>query len=112
MRAGPRPGPRADLSTSRVGRLDSLFDSIKTHPSSGWSREKRLGPRRFRLILGSTGMAKWHGFVKKFWHEEVAATMLEYVIIIGFVASLCVVTVGSLGVTVLGLFQKAINGFP
>jgi Flp pilus assembly pilin Flp len=57
-------------------------------------------------------MAKPLGFVKKLWFGEEAATMAEYVIMISFVAAVCATAIGALGVTVGGLFQKAVNGFP
>jgi Flp pilus assembly pilin Flp len=55
-------------------------------------------------------MAKSLEVAKILWLGEDAATMVEYALMIGFVAMLCVTGITALGVSLKGPFQSAING--
>jgi Flp pilus assembly pilin Flp len=55
-------------------------------------------------------MAKMSGFAGRLRHSEDGATMLEYALILAFVAMLCVVAVTALGQSLSGPFQSAVNG--
>lgn len=55
-------------------------------------------------------MSKRPGSAGRLGHGEDGATMLEYVLLIGFVALTCVVAVSALGQSLKGPFQSAING--
>jgi Flp pilus assembly pilin Flp len=55
-------------------------------------------------------MVKRSGFAGWLRHDEDGATMLEYALILTFVAMVCVVAVTALGLSLSGPFQTAING--
>jgi Flp pilus assembly pilin Flp len=55
-------------------------------------------------------MAKRPGFAGRLRLGEDGATMLEYVLLIGFVALTCVVAVSALGQSLKVPLQSAING--
>jgi Flp pilus assembly pilin Flp len=55
-------------------------------------------------------MAKLFGFSEKLRQSEDGATMLEYALLITFVALVCVVTVIALGQVLTKPFQSAVNG--
>jgi Flp pilus assembly pilin Flp len=56
-------------------------------------------------------MAKSLRFVERLWFGEEGATMAEYAILIGFVATLCATAVGTFSAAVGTLFQRAVNSF-
>ena len=47
---------------------------------------------------------------RKFWADEDAATMAEYVLMASLIALACLVAVASLGNSLRPLYQSAING--
>ena len=55
-------------------------------------------------------MVKRSGFAGSLRHDDDGATMLEYALILAFVAMVCVVAVTALGLSLSGPFQSAING--
>jgi Flp pilus assembly pilin Flp len=55
-------------------------------------------------------MAKRPGFIGRLRHGEDGATMLEYALLITFVAIACVVAVTALGQSLKTPLQNAING--
>ena len=55
-------------------------------------------------------MTKALEFASKLWLGEEGATVVEYVLMIMFVAMACFVAVASLGTALAGSFQHAVNG--
>jgi Flp pilus assembly pilin Flp len=55
-------------------------------------------------------MAKRPGFTDGFRLGEDGATMVEYALLIAFVAMACIVAVTALGTSLAGPFQKAVSG--
>jgi len=55
-------------------------------------------------------MAKRSQIIGRFRQSEAGATMLEYALILAFVAITCVVAVTALGQSLSGPFQSAVNG--
>lgn len=55
-------------------------------------------------------MEKRPGFAGRFRLGEDGATMVEYALLLSFVAMACVVAVTALGQSLIGPFQQAING--
>jgi Flp pilus assembly pilin Flp len=55
-------------------------------------------------------MAKRPGFADRLCRGEDGATMLEYALLITFVAIACVVAITALGHSLATPFQNAING--
>jgi Flp pilus assembly pilin Flp len=50
------------------------------------------------------------GVARKFWADEDAATMAEYVLMASLIALSCLVAVAALGNSLRPLFQGAVNG--
>ena len=55
-------------------------------------------------------MAKLFGAARKFWANEDAATMAEYVLMASLIALACLVAVASLGNSLKPLYQGAVDG--
>ena len=55
-------------------------------------------------------MAKTLRFAREFWLGEEGATVVEYVLMIVFVATACFAAVAAFGVSLAGLFQRAVGG--
>ncbi len=55
-------------------------------------------------------MLRRPGFAGRLRLGEDGATMLEYALLLGFVAMACVVAVSALGQSLIGPFQQAANG--
>jgi pilus assembly protein Flp/PilA len=55
-------------------------------------------------------MAKRSQFAGRLRHAEDGATMLEYALVLAFVAMVCVVAVTALGQSLSGPFKSAITG--
>ena len=55
-------------------------------------------------------MGKALEFASKLWLGEEGATVVEYVLMIMFVAMLCFAAVSALGQSLVGSFQHAVNG--
>ena len=55
-------------------------------------------------------MAKLLGFARRFRDDERAATMVEYTLMLLFLAMACFVSVAALGASLTGLIQEAVNG--
>lgn len=49
--------------------------------------------------------------IKRFFRNEEGVTMVEYALMLGFIAAVCVAVVGTLGTAVEGLFRSVIPGF-
>ena len=47
---------------------------------------------------------------RRLWLGEAGATMVEYVLLISFIALVCFVAVAALGMSLAGPFQGASNG--
>jgi Flp pilus assembly pilin Flp len=55
-------------------------------------------------------LAKLLGVARKFWANEDAATMAEYVLMASLIALACLAAVTSLGSSLKPLFQSAVDG--
>jgi Flp pilus assembly pilin Flp len=55
-------------------------------------------------------LAKLFGAARKFWANEDAATMAEYVLMASLIAVACLSAVASLGSALIPLFQSAVTG--
>ncbi len=49
--------------------------------------------------------------VKILWEDESGATMVEYAIMLGLIAAVCIAIVGTLGLSTDGLFHTVKPGF-
>ncbi len=57
-------------------------------------------------------MARWCKVAVKLGSDEAAATLVEYTLMMLFVAAACVAAVTTFGSAIASLFQRAVNGFP
>lgn len=57
-------------------------------------------------------MTRWLLLAGKLLRSDSAATMVEYAILMAFVAAACVSAVTTFGSAISALFQKAVGGFP
>jgi Flp pilus assembly pilin Flp len=55
-------------------------------------------------------LAKLLGVARKFWANEDAATMAEYVLMASLIALACLSAVASLGNALIPLYQSAVSG--
>lgn len=56
-------------------------------------------------------MTRWIASAARLGRQEEAATIVEYTLLMVFVAMACVTAVANFGSAVSGLFRQALNGF-